>query len=125
MSLKKKVGIFIVVITFGYSVFSIFSDLNSLVFKKHHLFSLSEEARIINSKTLPVPPSCLYKTKGDADCDDEIGFNDFWILKSEFLTSTLFKKSAPYNGWSADFNQDKKVNLQDFSILLKNCFRVH
>ena len=102
------------------SVSGVFSDLNNLVLKRQSYTSVAEEAYIINQQGLTETDPCPQKMFGDANCDSEIEFNDFWVLKGEYFNSAILKKPAPFNGWNSDFDQNGKVDLNDFSHLARD-----
>jgi len=122
MSIKKKFALIFLTVSFLMSVSGVFSDLNNLVLKRQSYTSVAEEAYIINQQGLTETDPCPQKMFGDANCDSEIEFNDFWVLKGEYFNSAILKKPAPFNGWNSDFDQNGKVDLNDFSIWKTNCF---
>ena len=66
----------------------------------------------------PIPISCETKSKGDANCDNQINDKDFDIWKYEFLYDRSYSNLWSNSGSkkSADFNDDDKVDLVDFEI---------
>ena len=54
--------------------------------------------------------------EGDANYDDQVDEKDFAVLKKAFDSRRGEKK---YNR-RADFNQDGKINILDFSLMAKN-----
>lgn len=60
--------------------------------------------------------NCFMKTKGDANCDCKIDFNDLNIWKDAYIK---YKKEGIFNS-QADFNFDQKINMLDYLILRKN-----
>lgn len=68
----------------------------------------------ISTRTPTPISSCPKKSKGDANCDNEINSDDFDYWKSEFVENNETSTS------SADFNNDDKTDLIDFEIWRKN-----
>jgi hypothetical protein len=64
-----------------------------------------------------IPPSaCLKRPQGDANCDDLIDAKDFDMFKSLLLENGKNVFADVNSKYSADFNNDKKVNLVDYEI---------
>ncbi|MCX6732732.1 MAG: dockerin type I repeat-containing protein [Candidatus Roizmanbacteria bacterium] len=64
----------------------------------------------------PTPDCSLLRPKGDANCDQVVNSLDFDIFKSQLqlLGNSVVVDSNPKS--NADFNNDKKVNTEDFEI---------
>jgi len=62
----------------------------------------------------PTPSNCPLKSEGDADCNNSIDENDYFIWKCEFIGNGKCSNSTIEN--RADFNQDGKVTLTDFEF---------
>ncbi len=74
--------------------------------------------------TITPPASCtpcVKKNQGDADCNEVINGADYTIWKSDFLTGARFTNGCPASD-TADFNNNGRVDLQDFEIWRKNSY---
>lgn len=60
----------------------------------------------------PAGNTCTLKSKGDADCDDDIDLFDFNIWMGQFKNDP--STSTPV--WNADFNKSGSIDLVDFNI---------
>jgi len=82
-------------------------------------FNLAEN--ILTPTMIPTgyPPvyTCNNKSSGDANCDENINDTDYTIWKCEFLGQGVCRN--PSSNKTADFNNDKRVDLVDFEIWRK------
>jgi hypothetical protein len=75
---------------------------------------------LVNSRTVfkaqaaPLPIECPKKSIGDANCDKFVDSADYTVWRCELLGNG--NCANPATQFSADFNADTKVNINDFEI---------
>lgn len=66
--------------------------------------------------TITTPPGCTLKSKGDANCDNQINMADYEIWACQILGNATCNQPDD----AANFDSINKVNLNDFEIWRRN-----
>jgi len=72
-----------------------------------------------DNTTVTPPPGCTLKSKGDANCDNQINMADYDIWACQMLGSATCNQPDE----AANFDGINKVNLNDFEIWRRNFYQ--